>query len=262
MAAARSLPGLLLCLAFTARAEIASAPLEYIHEGVKLQGVVFWDDARTGKRPGVLVVHEWWGLNDYAKDRARQLAALGYVALAADMYGAGRTTDRQDEAGAWSGAVTGDVAVWRGRARAGLAALAARPDVAAGQLAAIGYCFGGSTVMQLAYSGADLKGVVSFHGSLPVGEPEAMRAVKARILVAHGAADPFVPAEQVQRFQAALAAAGLDWQFMSYSGAEHSFTAPGADARGMKGVKYDANADRRSWRLMQDFFGEIFGAHP
>jgi len=240
-----------------AGAELRSEVVAYEHDGQALQGHVYWDDAVTGPRPGVLVVHEWWGLNDYAKARARELAGLGYVAFAADMYGTGRVTEHPEQAGEWAKLITDNVAAWRDRARTALELLAARPHVDRERLAAIGYCFGGSTVMQLAYSGADLDAVASFHGSLPVADA---REVRASVLIAHGAEDSFVPADRVADFQQALSAAGVDWQMVYYGGAVHSFTVPGADAHGMQGVAYDARADRRSWALLRDFLGEVFTA--
>lgn len=249
-----------LAAAAPAAAEIRSETLRYEQDGAAFEGQVYWDDARAGKRPGVLVVHEWWGLNDYARARARMLAELGYVAFAADMYGMGKVTDHPQQAGEWARIATENVERWRARARKALDLLAAREEVDAARLAAVGYCFGGSTVMQLAYSGAPVDGVVSFHGSLPVAEPEAARRVRAKVLVAHGAADPFVPADRIAAFQRALTEGGVDWQMVYYGGAVHGFTVPGADAHGMEGVAYDAQADARSWRLMQDFFDEIFAA--
>ena len=242
-----------------ARAEIQTEQITYPHEDAELHGVLVYDDAQEGRRPGVLVMHEWWGLNDYARGRAKQLAQLGYVAFAVDMYGQGQVTDDANHAVQLSGQVQGDTAVLRGRAQAGLAVLAKQEQVDASRIAAIGYCFGGMTVQQLAYSGADVKGVVSFHGSLSTPLPEDVPGVKAKMLICHGGNDGFIPDEQITAFQRALRATDIDWQFVVYSGAKHSFTNPGADQRGMDGLRYHADADRRSWADMKQFFNEIFG---
>ncbi len=242
----------------TVPAEIQEEILAYEHGGTSLEGVIFYNDATTGERPGVLVVHEWWGLNDYAKRRARQLAELGYAAFAVDMYGKGKVTTHPEQAGEWVGIITANTERWQKRAVIAHELLKAHPRVDAGKTAAIGYCFGGASVMQLAYSGSDVLGVVSFHGSLPVPTPAEASAITARIMVQHGAADSFVRAERVADFQAALDSAGVDWQMTYHAGARHSFTNPAADAAGMDGLRYDAKADRRSWAAMRTFFSELF----
>lgn len=248
----------LLFIGSASYAEVKSRVIEYQDGETTLKGHLYWDNAIKGKRPGVMVVHEWWGLNDYAKSRARMLAEIGYVAFAADMYGDNRVTTHGDQAGSWMKQITNNISHWQSRAQLGLSQLKQHSLVEPSQLAAIGYCFGGATVMQLAYSGAELRGVVSFHGSLPPASEDQYQNIKAKVLVAHGNSDPFVPAERVTAFQASLDAAGADWQFLSLGGAQHGFTNPGADAHKMKGLKYDADADRRSWQAMQQFFGEIF----
>ena len=240
-----------LCLA-----EIQTRAIPYQHGDVQLEGFLAWDDARTGKRPGILVVHEWWGLNEYARDRARQLAALGYAAFAVDMYGKDQVTTHLDQAATWMKQVQADVKQWQARALKGLAVLQSQEMVDPQRLAAIGYCFGGATVLQLAYGGADVKGVVSFHGALPF--PPQGQSAKAKILIAHGNADPFLNEEHVRKFRQALDAANLDWQMVIYAGARHSFTNPGADAHGIDALKYDRQADQRSWQQMQLFFEELF----
>jgi dienelactone hydrolase len=238
---------------------VKSKTIEYTHEGTTLKGQLYWDDAAKGKRPGVMVVHEWWGLNDYAKGRAEMLARLGYVALAADMYGQGQMTTHAPEAKGWMEQITANVDAWRGRALAGLAALRAQPQVDPARVAAIGYCFGGATVMQMAYAGADLSGVASFHGSLPPA-PQGLApgSIKPKVLAAHGAADTFVPAERVQAFQKGLEDAGAVWEFVTYGGTKHSFTNPEAAKAGMEGMAYNQRADRRSWELLQSFLKEVF----
>lgn len=239
-----------------ARVQIKSIP--YADGEVSLEGVLAWDDAKEGKRPGILVVHEWWGLNEYARTRAEQLAALGYVALAVDMYGTEKVTTHADEASQWMKQTTSNVEIWQGRARAGLRVLQADPRVDPTRLAAIGYCFGGATVMQMVYGGAPVKGVVSFHGSLPL--PPSSQPIRnaAKILIAHGEADPFLTQDHIAKFTMALDIAGLDWQMVIYGGAQHSFTNPSANQYGMKGIEYQERADRRSWEHMKLFFNELF----
>ena len=258
----RVLGGLLLgfgLLAGSAHAEVQTRAVTYEDQGEPLTGHLYWDDAVSGKRPGVMVIHEWWGLDDYAQRRARMLAELGYVAFAADMYGTGRVTDTPDQARAWMQEVTADVEWWRGRALAGLAQLKAHPDVDSSKLAAIGYCFGGGSVIQLAYSGTDqVKGVVSFHGALPSAPEEANGKIKTQMLILHGQADPMVTPEMVDLFEKRLGEAGASWELVSYGGVLHSFTNPKADTRGMAALKYDPLADERSWARMRGFFEEIF----
>jgi dienelactone hydrolase len=232
--------------------------VSYKDGDVELKGYVYWDDAFTGKRPGVLVLHEWWGLNDYAKLRAEMLAETGYVAFAADMYGDARMTRHADEAKGWMQQITANVEAWQRRAILALEQLRAHPKVDTEKLAAIGYCFGGATVMQLAYTGADLDGIVSFHGSLPPASAEQAAQVKAQVLIAHGDADGFVPPERIDAFKKALSDAGVDWEMDIYAGARHAFTNPYADGYGMPGLAYNETADRRSWLRMLAFFEELF----
>lgn len=249
---------LLLLTAGFAAAEVRTERVPYRHGDLQLEGYLAWDDAVPGKRPGVLVVHEWWGLNDYVRRRAEQLARLGYLAFALDMYGKGKVTNHPDEAGAWMKAVQANVTAWRDRATAGLAVLRAHDLVDGPRLAAIGYCFGGATVLQLAYGGAPVRGVVSFHGALPLPSLTQAPPSAPKILVAHGNADPFVPDQQVTRLRAKLDAAGFDWHLVVYAGARHGFTNPDAGQYGMDALKYDRHADERSWRHMQLFLDEIF----
>ncbi len=232
--------------------------VSYKDGDVELTGYIYWEDAFSGKRPGILVVHEWWGLNDYAKLRAEMLAEMGYVAFAADMYGGGKITRHADDAKGWMQQITANVDAWQRRALLGLEQLKAHPKVDTERLAAIGYCFGGATVMQLAYAGAELDGVVSFHGSLPPAAEGQAEQIKGRILIAHGDADGFVPAERIQAFKQALSDADVDWEMDIYSGARHGFTNPYADGYGMAGIAYHEAADRRSWMRMLRFFEEIF----
>lgn len=232
--------------------------IEYKDGDTPLQGYLVYDDALEGKRPGIVVAHEWWGLNDYAKHRAEMLAGLGYVAFALDMYGDDKITAHAKEASGWMKQITDNVDGWQRRALLGLDVLKGNERVDAEKIAAVGYCFGGATVMQLAYSGADLDGVVSFHGSLPPATEEQQQRIKAPILVAHGEADGFIPAERIVAFKAALDASGTDWQMVTYGGARHAFTNPGAGEYGIDNLKYDPKADARSWALMQSFLDETF----
>ncbi|GIW79539.1 MAG: dienelactone hydrolase [Gemmatales bacterium] len=253
-----SVIGVLLAVAI-ANAEVKTKTIVYQHGKVKCHGYLAWDDAIKGPRPGVLVVHEWWGLNDYARQRARQLASLGYVALAADMYGEGKTADHPKDASAMSGQVRKNIENWRQRALAALNTLKAQPQCDKNKLAAIGYCFGGSTVLQLAFSGADLKAVVSFHGALPAPTPEDVKRIRCAILVCHGADDRFIPEKAIKAFREPLDNAGVEYQFIAYRGAVHSFTVPDADKRGIEGIKYNKPADQDSWKRMLKLFKEKLG---
>jgi dienelactone hydrolase len=242
-----------------ARAALQTKEITYTCKGVTLKGYLAWDDAATGKRPGVLVVHEWWGLNDYARKRAEELAKMGYVAFACDMYGEGKTTQHPKEAGQMATEVRKNVETWRARALAGLKILQDHEAVDTKKIAAIGYCFGGSTALQLAYSGADVSAVVSFHGALPVPEEDQVKNIKAKILICHGALDSFIPEKTIQQVRAALDNGKADYEMIYYGGAVHSFTVPDADKHGIKGMGYNREADRRSWMHMQMLFREVFG---
>lgn len=249
---------LLLVFGWSAQAAVQSRAIEYQVDGTEFTGHLYWDDAQSGKRPGVLVVHEWWGLNDYAKKRAQMLAELGYVAFAVDMYGNGQVTDKPDQARAWMQEVTADVDGWRERALKGLDHLRGSGMVADGQLAAIGYCFGGATVLQMSYADAPVKGVVSFHGALPAAPEEAKGKIGPQILVLHGQADSFIAPEVVTNFRNKLDEAGATWEMNTYGGVRHGFTNPDAAAFGIPNLAYDELADKRSWSRMQAFFDELF----
>ena len=250
---------ILMSLSATARAEVKTKEVSYAHDGVNLKGYLAWDDAFEGKRPGVLVLHEWWGLNDYAKKRAEQLAKLGFVAFAGDMYGEGKTTEHPKEAREMATEVRKNMKAWQGRAVAALKVLQDDDRVDAKEIAAIGYCFGGSTALQLAYSGADLGAVVTFHAALPAPDDVQAKAIKARLLICHGAADPFVTEEAVQKARAAFELAHVDYEVNIYGNAVHSFTVADIGRHEMKGLAYNAAADRRSWNAMRDLFREVFG---
>jgi dienelactone hydrolase len=222
-----------------------------------LNGYLVLDYSVRSKRPGVLIVHEWWGLNDFAKKRADELARMGYVAFAVDMYGKGIRTADPEEAGRLAGKYKGDRRLMRGRVRAGFDELRNHEQVDQRRVAAIGYCFGGTTVLELARSGADLAGIVSFHGGLQTPEPARAGSILANVLVLHGADDPMVPPEEVQRFQKEMREAGVDWQMIFYGNAVHSFTNPESGNDPANGIAYNETADRRSWEAMQSFFDEI-----
>jgi dienelactone hydrolase len=239
-----------------ARAALKTEVVEYRHGDVVLEGYLAYDDAFQGKRPGVLVVHEWLGHTPYVRKRAEQLARLGYVAFASDIYGKGVLAKDAKEAAALAGIYLGDRKLLRARAAAGLDVLRNRPEVDPGRLAAIGYCFGGSTVLELARSGADLVSVVSFHGLLDTPTPGDARNIKGKVLVLHGGDDPFVPMKQVEAFQEEMRKGGVDWQFVTYGGAVHRFTNPEAGSDNSKGAAYNERADRRSWEAMKALFAE------
>lgn len=257
--------GVLVGAATTAPAAVLAQSISYEHHGVKLVGYLAYDDAlaRGGKLPAVLVVPEWWGLNDYVKGRARQLAALGLVAFVADMYGDGQVTADATKAGELAGQFYGKPLMAE-RAQAALDQLVAQPAADPAKVAAIGYCFGGSTVQALAYSGARLAGIVSFHGGILPVPADAGSRLHAKILLCSGAADPMVPAKDVEAFKQSMAAGNLDYVLIEYANARHAFTNPEATEAGRKNhmdaIAYNAEADRRSWQHMQDFFHEIFAA--
>ena len=252
---------LALTWALPAGAAVVAEEIEYNDAGLSMKGYLVYDDALTEKRPGVLVVHEWWGHNDYARKRARMLAKLGYVALAVDMYGDGKQAMHPDDAGKFADEVMQNAATARGRFEAALKVLQNHSATDSERIAAIGYCFGGGVVLHMARAGLDLDGVVSFHGSLKTQTPAEAGAVKAPILVCHGVKDPLVPPEQVGEFMREMTAAGADLSFTAYPEATHSFTNPEADQFAEKfdlPIGYDASADQRSWAQMQAFFERIF----
>lgn len=259
----RRLITLISLLVFSAmtQAAVIGKEVEYRQDDTVLKGYLAYDDKVLGKRPGVLVVHEWWGHNDYARRRARMLAELGYTALAVDMYGDGKRAEHPQDAGKFSSAVGGNMPLAKARFMAALDFLHKQASVDSQRTAAIGYCFGGGIVLQMARLGVDLDGVVSFHGSLKTGNPAAKGKVKAQMLVLNGADDPFVKAEDIVNFEKEMQAAAVKYQLINYPGAKHSFTSPEADVNGKKfnlPLAYHAEADKKSWQAMQDFFVKIF----
>ncbi|MEN8131945.1 MAG: dienelactone hydrolase family protein [Pseudomonadota bacterium] len=225
-----------------------------------MQGYLAWDDGLRGKQPGILVVHEWWGHNDYARRRAEMLAELGYTALAVDMYGAGQTAAHPEDASKFATAVRSNLELMQARFNAARDFLNAQQTVDPERNAAIGYCFGGSVVLSMARAGTDLDGVVSFHGSL-AGLPAVAETVTSEILVANGANDSFVSEESIEVFRDDMEAAGVDYTFINYPGAKHSFTNPDANAFGEQfglPLEYDTAADKASWQAMQELLAKIF----
>jgi dienelactone hydrolase len=247
----------LLLGTLTLPAAIQTKTVEYKQGDTTLEGVLVWDDAVTGKRPGVLVVHQWLGITDYEKRRATMLAQLGYVAFCADIYGKGVRPKNVQDAGAEATKYKTDRTLMRARVNAALAEFEKSGLVDTRRVAAIGYCFGGTTVIELARSGAEIQGVVSFHGGLDSPAPEDGKNIKCKILACHGADDPFVPAKDLAAFEDEMRAAKVDWQLIQYGGAVHSFTQPDPGFVN-PGARYNEKADKRSWENMKQFFAEIF----
>jgi dienelactone hydrolase len=244
-----------------AEPKIQGDTVEYRAQGVAMKGYLAYDENIKGKRPGVLVVHEWWGLNEYARKRARMLAELGYSALAVDMFGEGKQAMHPDDAGKFSSELMKNFDVAKARFMAAMDFLKQQPTTDPARLAAIGYCFGGGVVLNLAREGMDLRGVASFHGSLKGVRPAQPGSVKAKVLVLHGADDKFIPLDQIEAFKQEMTAAGADFRFISYPGALHSFTNPDATEMGKKfnmPIAYNEKADKESWNEMKGFLNRIF----
>lgn len=250
---------ILFLLPALAMGGLVERTVEYSEGETTLEGFHVYDDAIDGERPGVLIIHQWTGLTDYEKGRARQLAEMGYNVFAADIYGKG-IRPQPPEAGKFAGKYKGDRDLYRARLMAGLEVLRKDSRTDGSRIAAIGYCFGGTGVLEIARSGADIAGVVSFHGGLAAGEGKQAPkgGVKSLILVCHGIDDPYVPESEISGFEKEMNTAGVDWQFIGYSGAVHSFTQKMAGDDNSKGAAYNAAADRRSWQHMKVFFDEIF----
>lgn len=241
----------------TVRAEIQAGALEYRQGDTVLEGWLVRDTEGPAKKPGVVIAHQWKGLTDYEKKRAEMLAKLGYVVLCADIYGKGVRAATPQEAGALAGKYKGDRPLLRARMQAALAALREQSSVDTAKVGAMGYCFGGTAVLELARSGADIAGIVSFHGGLGSPTPEDARKIRCRVLALHGGDDPHVPAAEVQAFEDEMRKAGVDWQLLAYGGAVHSFTDWNAGSDNSKGAAYNEKADKRSWEAMKGFFGEL-----
>jgi dienelactone hydrolase len=247
---------LFLLTVIAARAEIVSKPIEYKEGSTTLEGWWVHDDAVKGKRPSVLVVHQWKGLSDYEKKRAEMLAKLGYNVFAVDIYGKGIRPSDPKDAAAEAGKYKSDRALLRARVTTGLEQIKKLAPTDPKRIAAIGYCFGGTTVLELARSGADVLGVVSFHGA--VGPAAPGKQIKAKVLALHGADDPFVPPDEVKAFEDEMRKAGADWELVAYGNSVHSFTDWNAGNDNSKGAAYNEKADKRSWEAMKQFFAEIF----
>ncbi len=243
--------------AMSVQAKLVTKTIEYKQGDTTLEGYLAYDDSFSGKRPGVLIVHQWMGLTDYEENRAAMLAHLGYEAFCADIYGKGIRPQSIAAAGAEATKYKTDRALLRQRVNAGLAELKKNPLVDTKRVAAIGYCFGGTTVLELARSGAELNGVVSFHGGLDSPTPADGKNIKCKVLVCHGADDPFEKPEDLAAFEKEMRDADVDWRLIKYGGAVHSFTQPMANDN-PPGAKYNARADQRSWTDMKTFFAESF----
>ncbi|MGV3531068.1 MAG: dienelactone hydrolase family protein [Chthoniobacteraceae bacterium] len=241
-----------------AHAAVKTETIEYKEDDTVLEGFLAYDDAIKGPRPAILIVHDWMGVAEYSKMRTEQLAGEGYVAFCADVYGKGVRPADPGEASGLAGKYKGDRALLRKRVSAGLDVLKKHELTKKDSIAAIGYCFGGTAVLELARSGADVAGVISFHGGLDSPKPEDGKNIKARVLALHGADDPFVKPADLQAFQDEMRNAKVDWQLVSYGGAVHSFTQKKAGNDNSKGAAYNEKADRRSWQDMKQFFAELF----
>ena len=252
---------LMMAMNLSAFAAVKGTPVEYNADGVTLKGYLAYDDAINKPRPAVLVVHEWWGHNAYARKRAEMLAELGYTALAVDMYGDGKTAEHPKDAGAFAGEVLKNKELAKSRFLAAMNFLKEQPTVQKENLAAIGYCFGGATVLNMARMGLDLKGVASFHGMLSTKSPAKEGVIKAKIIAFNGESDAMIPQEDVDAFKSEMKAAKADFEYVGYPNVEHSFTNPNADEIAKKfslPLAYDKDADNDSWKKLQDFLKRIF----
>jgi len=241
--------------------KIRSEEVTYKAGDTTLKGYVAWDSNKKGPRPGVLVVHEWWGHSDYVRKRADMLAELGYTALALDMYGDGRLADHPEDAMKFMNETISNMDVATERFQAAYDLLKKHGTTNPNDIAAIGYCFGGAVVLQMARFGVDLDGVASFHGTLATQAPAKKSAIKAKVLVLHGADDPMIPPEQVEAFKEEMEAAEVDYTFIAYPGAKHAFTNEAATANGKKfgmPIEYNEEADLQSWAEMTKFLAELY----
>jgi dienelactone hydrolase len=247
----------LLCVV-KSQGAIRTETVDYQQGGQTLEGFLAWDDSISGKRPGILIVHQWMGITDYEEWRAKMLAGMGYVAFCADIYGKGMRPASTQEAGAEAGKYKGDRQLMRARVNAGLDELKQNELVDTSRIAAIGYCFGGTTAIELARSGAQLNGVVSFHGGLDSPTPADGKNIKCKMLILAGADDPFQKPADLDAFEKEIKDNNVNWQIVFYGGAEHAFTQKSVDKFNIPGAKYNEQADKRSWQAMKDFFAEIF----
>jgi dienelactone hydrolase len=241
--------------------QVKTQEVDYKQGDMPLHGFLAWNDAAQGKRPGVLVVHEWWGLNEHVRSQAKRLAQSNYVAFALDMYGNGKVADttHPKDAQSFMTEASKDPAVLQARFNAALDLLKKDPHVDPEKIAAIGYCFGGGVVLNMARAGADLDAVVTFHGALNPTTPAPKGTIKPRILVLTGADDPMVTASVLDSFKKEMDAAGARYQVISYPGAKHAFTNPDAGKAGMDALAYNGDADRKSWAEMLKLFSSVFG---
>jgi dienelactone hydrolase len=243
------------------KSTIVSTEVDYYIDGITMKGFVAFDSAIKGKRPGVLIVHEWWGHNDYSRKRAKMLAELGYTALALDMFGDGKQANHPDDAGKFAMEVFNNMEASKAKFEAAMKLLKEQPTTDPEQIAAIGYCFGGGVVLHMARFGYELDAVASFHGGLQTATPAEPGKVNGRLLVCNGADDPMTTSEQIEAFKKEMSDAGVDYKFINYPGAMHSFTNPIADSVGKKfnmPLAYNKEADEKSWAEMQTLFNEVF----
>lgn len=245
-------------MTFSSLGSVQFETFHYKQGDTDLEGVHVFDKRFEGKRPGILICHQWMGLSDYERVRATMLAELGYSVFCADIYGRGNRPSNRQEAAALAGKFKGDRGLLRARVNAALDALRHQTATDPDRVAALGYCFGGTTALELARSGAEVLGVVSFHGGLSSPTPESAKRIQCKVLVLHGAEDPHVPAAEVAAFKDEMRAGKVDWQFVSYGGAVHSFTDWNAGNDPSQGVAYNEKADERSWEVMKDFLDELF----
>lgn len=246
---------------YSVSAKVVDKQVNYVSGDTQFTGYLAYDDKYIGPRPGVIVVHEWWGHNEYARKRTRMLAELGYSAIALDMYGSGKQASHPKDAGKFSRAVVSNLPEAEKRFQAAYSLLQSQPQTEKNKIAAIGYCFGGGIVLAMARRGLDLDGVVSFHGSPNVGAPAKKGKVKASVLVLNGADDNFIKPEQIDSFKSEMETLGVDYEFVNYPNAVHAFTNPDADMYGKKfsiPLAYNQSADEKSWAKMQAFFKRIF----
>jgi dienelactone hydrolase len=257
--------GMLLALSIgtAAQAAIKEEPVTYKDGDTTMKGFVVYDDAKKGKRPGILVVHEWWGITKHVREEARKLAAQGYTAFVADMYGDAKSADNPKDAGALAGAVRKNPAAMQSRFNAAKASLAKHATVDAKRMGAVGFCFGGSVVLDMARTGSDLKGIAAFHATLPASGPQATPGtVKAKVLVLNGAEDPFIKPDSVAAFKQEMEAARVDYRYINYPGAVHAFTNPEATEKGKQfnlPLAYHPEADKQSKAEAAKFFSSLFG---